>query len=86
MGGIGIKENIEKAVFWFKKAAENGDPMAQHRLGKLYTCGTGVEKNIEKAAVSTGRKAEDIIMVAATKTVSADIINKAISLGVKNVP
>ncbi len=44
-----------------------------------------VFENIEKAAERTGRKAEDIIMVAATKTVSADRINEAISLGVKNI-
>jgi len=44
-----------------------------------------VFENIEKAAEKSGRKAEDIIMVAATKTVSADRINEAISLGVKNI-
>lgn len=44
-----------------------------------------VFENIERAAMSAGRKAEDIIMVAATKTVSADIINEAIRLGVKNI-
>lgn len=32
--------------------------MAQHRLGQLYACGTGVEKNIEKAAELFRKSAE----------------------------
>lgn len=44
-----------------------------------------VFENIEKAAVRSGRKPEDIIMVAATKTVPADRINEAIAAGVGNI-
>ena len=41
--------------------------------------------NIKNAALKSGRKPEDIIMVAATKTVDADIINEAIKCGVKHI-
>ena len=44
-----------------------------------------VFKNIENAAASVGRNAEDIIMVAATKTIDAERINEAIRLGVKHI-
>ena len=44
-----------------------------------------VFENIEKAAAVSGRAAEDIMLVAAVKTVDAERINKAISLGVKNI-
>lgn len=44
-----------------------------------------VFENVRKAAAVSGRNAEDIIMVAATKTVSAERINQAISLGVKYI-
>ena len=42
-------------------------------------------ENIEKAAQSVGRSAEDITFLAATKTVDAATINHAISLGLKYI-
>lgn len=44
-----------------------------------------IEERIAEAAVKSGRKREDIIFLSATKTVSADIINYAISLGLKYI-
>jgi len=44
-----------------------------------------VFENIERAAAISGRKADDIIMVAATKTVDAGRINEAINFGVKHI-
>ncbi len=41
--------------------------------------------SIEKAAVKSGRKPEDITFLAATKTVEPEIINYAISLGLKKI-
>jgi len=40
---------------------------------------------VKKAAIAAGRNPEDIILVAATKTVDADRINEAISYGIKNI-
>lgn len=40
---------------------------------------------IEKAAIKSGRKPEDIILLAATKTVDVSVINHAIESGIKYV-
>ena len=44
-----------------------------------------ITENIARAAEKTGRKANDITFLAATKTVEPDIINYAISLGLKKI-
>lgn len=42
-------------------------------------------ENIAKAAVDSGRKCEDVTFLAATKTVEAEFINYAISLGLDHI-
>jgi pyridoxal phosphate enzyme (YggS family) len=44
-----------------------------------------IEENIARAAQDSGRSREDIILIAATKTVSPEIINYAISQGVRYI-
>lgn len=44
-----------------------------------------IESNICDAASSVGKKREDIILLAATKTVSPEIINHAINSGIKYI-
>ncbi|MCH5300234.1 MAG: YggS family pyridoxal phosphate-dependent enzyme [Ruminococcus sp.] len=44
-----------------------------------------IEEKIAEAAVKSGRSREDITFLSATKTVSADVINYAISLGLKYI-
>lgn len=44
-----------------------------------------INENIFNAAVKSGRNMDDITLLAATKTVHAEIINYAISLGVNNI-
>lgn len=44
-----------------------------------------IEEQIFKSAEKSGRKREDIILLAATKTVSTDVINHAIKSGVKYI-
>ena len=53
---------------------------------------TGIEKNLEEvkkriaeAAKESGRAAEDITLIAVTKTHPAEMINEAIDLGVKDI-
>lgn len=41
-----------------------------------------IKHNINEAAIKSGRNADDIKLLAATKTVSAQVINHAISLGI----
>lgn len=44
-----------------------------------------VKERIRKSAEESGRKAEDITLVAVTKTYEADVINEAIELGVTDI-
>ena len=42
-----------------------------------------IKENIARAAKESGRSADDIILLAATKTVDTDFINYAIGEGIK---
>jgi len=44
-----------------------------------------IREKINRAAEASGRRGEDIILLAATKTVDADRINEAVSLGVTHI-
>lgn len=44
-----------------------------------------VRENIAEAAVRSGRKPEDITLLAATKTVPAEVINRGIELGIRHI-
>ncbi len=44
-----------------------------------------VKHNLKSAAVRSGREEKDIMLIAVTKTVDEDIINKAIELGIDNI-
>ncbi|GBC14530.2 kinase-like domain-containing protein [Rhizophagus irregularis DAOM 181602=DAOM 197198] len=46
--GKEMGKNLEKAFYWFQKAAENGDIAAMNNLAKCYENGEGTEKNLEK--------------------------------------
>jgi TPR repeat protein len=42
-------KNLDQAVFWWGKAAEQGDPEAQYNLALMFNKGQGVEQNLELA-------------------------------------
>jgi len=44
-GGSGTPEDDAKAVYWYTKAAKQGDAYPQQRLGLIYSMGEGVSKN-----------------------------------------
>lgn len=44
-----------------------------------------VQENIENALIRSGRKSENVNIIAVTKTVDVDIINEIISLGINNI-
>lgn len=48
--GDGAEQNLEQAVYYFRKAAEQGDTTAQFWLGYCYNNGHGVKKDMNKAA------------------------------------
>ena len=52
---IAPENDFAEAAKWFRKAAEQGDPMGQGMLGWLYATGRGVDKDL-KTAVEWFRK------------------------------
>lgn len=44
--GIGVDTNNTRAVFWFKKAADAGDPFGTHMLALSEAFGIGTERNL----------------------------------------
>ena len=49
LNGEGVEQDDEEAVKWFRKAAEQGYPIAEFHLGMRYYDGRGVEKNLTDA-------------------------------------
>lgn len=49
-GYWGIEQNYKKAVELYKKAAEQGHPLATFKLGEIYANGKGVQKDHIEAA------------------------------------
>ena len=47
--GWGVKEDNQLAAQWYRKSANQDDPLAQLRLASLYRQGKGVVKNIKEA-------------------------------------
>jgi uncharacterized protein len=45
MSGIVVPHDDDQAAMWFRKAAEQGDAVAQHDLGAAYEYGRGVPKD-----------------------------------------
>ena len=49
LGLQGVAENKKKALFWWTKAAEQGNPRAQFQLGLMYSYGVGVLEDFIKS-------------------------------------
>ncbi|QIZ60935.1 sel1 repeat family protein [Acinetobacter indicus] len=47
--GILISKDLDKAFFYFEKAAMKNDSLAQNNIGWMYEHGEGTSKNLEKA-------------------------------------
>ena len=56
--GIGESKNVQEAVKWYRKAAEQGNAVAQYNLGRCYEYALGVKKDISKAIEFYRRAAE----------------------------
>lgn len=54
-----VKRDLNRAVWWFNEAANNGVPNAIYNLGVLYHQGMGVDKSLEKA-ISLYRRAASL--------------------------
>jgi len=49
LAGNGIVQDEKLAAYWYEKAANSGDPIAQKQIGYLYEVGIGVPRNPERA-------------------------------------
>lgn len=47
--GMVTPKNLSKAVYWYKKAANQGSRMSQFNLASMYSNGEGVIKDVSKA-------------------------------------
>lgn len=45
----GAKQSFEKAMYWYQRGKELGDPLCAYGVGACYFLGDGVEQNKEKA-------------------------------------
>jgi len=57
-GGIGVSENDQEALKWFRKGAEQNHATAQYWLGKMYYEGNGVPQDYNEAAQMYRKSAE----------------------------
>ena len=48
--GLGVEKNLDKAVWWTRRAADHGDRDGQCNLAWFYEDGIGVEQDLEQAA------------------------------------
>lgn len=48
--GLGVPQDFQEAVKWYRKAADQGNAEAQFRLGMLYEFGRGVPRDFVQAA------------------------------------
>ena len=46
--GHGVLQDYAQAAFWYRKAAEQGDALAQYYLGNLYDQATACPKILRK--------------------------------------
>ncbi|MEI6709304.1 MAG: tetratricopeptide repeat protein, partial [Methylococcales bacterium] len=51
MDGAGVAQDYNQAVFWFNKAAEQGDADGQYQLGFMYYYGKGVTQDYNQAVI-----------------------------------
>jgi TPR repeat protein len=50
MAGRGVTRDIAQAIYWYRKAADQGLPAAQVQLGYFYLAGVGVSRDEAQAA------------------------------------
>jgi len=48
--GRGVPRDLSQAAYWYRKAADQGNPTAQVDLGYMYTVGMGVSRDTAEAA------------------------------------
>ena len=49
LAGRGVSQDYTKAAYWYERAANAGDPLAQNEIGYLYQAGIGVQRDPARA-------------------------------------
>ena len=49
MGTEGVTKDMNQAIFWWQKAADKGDAVAQYNLGHVYLQGTGALQDLVRS-------------------------------------
>ena len=57
--GEGIRQDYEKAFYWYEKSANQGLAMAQNNLGAMYYNGRGVRQNKKVAKEYFGKACDN---------------------------
>jgi TPR repeat protein len=73
-GSIGILPNYQKALYWFKKAAKQGEPLAYFNLAMLYRSGNGVK--VVKQSDKKAKEYTELGLKAYNKKVAKKEYNK----------
>ncbi|RNB92498.1 sel1 repeat family protein [Brevibacillus fluminis] len=66
--GQGVKQDSEKAYFYYIQAAEKGDNNAQYNIAMVFLSGQGMERNLDlaehylKAATAQGNEEAAVIL------------------------
>ncbi|MBR0097490.1 MAG: sel1 repeat family protein [Synergistaceae bacterium] len=47
--GRGVRRDYQQAVYWYRKAAEQGHAWAQNNLGAMYANGNGIKRDFNQA-------------------------------------
>ncbi|MCP1678431.1 tetratricopeptide repeat protein [Kerstersia gyiorum] len=80
--GLGIARDYAQALQWYRRAAEQGDALAQSSLGGMLTLGTGVRKDYPQAyfwllLASTGDDSAKMMRDFVEKSLSSAEISQA---------
>lgn len=84
--GLGVVPDYKASVKWYTRAAEQGNPIAQYNLARLYYLGQGVKENLAYAhmwanhASSNGFEMGEELKGLLTELMSASQIKEARSL------
>ena len=57
--GRGVRQDDAQAVYWYRKAAEQGNVEAQHNLGAMYANGQGVRQDHKIAKEWLGKACDN---------------------------
>lgn len=65
--GEGVRQDYEKAAFWYEKAAAQGNPGSEYYLGVMYYNGEGVRQDYAQAKEWVGKACDSGLQIGCDK-------------------